>query len=144
MSELSMQVSRTIKAPAEALFNAWLEPKMLAKFMIPGEGMPEPRVENDPREGGAFLIVMQGQDRELPHKGVYKTINRHSRIVFTWESEFSPEGSTVTLDFAEVAEGTRVDLTHVKFLSEEMRDNHQAGWGQILATLEAVSASVAA
>ena len=50
-SELTLNVSRKIKAPVESVYNAWLNPEMLAKFMIAGEGMSVPRAEADPREG---------------------------------------------------------------------------------------------
>lgn len=38
----------------------------------------------------------------LPHSGVYETIDRPRRLVFTWESPHSIDGSTVTLDLAPV------------------------------------------
>lgn len=138
MSELSLTVSRTIKAPIESVYNAWLNPALLAKFMIPGEGMSVPSVETDAHEGGRFSIIMAAGDRELPHGGVYQKLDPFSTIIFTWESPFSTDGSTVTLNFSEVDEGTHIELIHVKFLDEESRDSHEAGWGAILTQLEAV------
>ena len=138
MAELSLQVSRTIKAPIERVYNAWLNPTMLAQFMIGGEGMTVPRAEADPREGGRYTIIMARGDQELPHGGEYKKLNPYSEIIFTWDSPFSIEGSTVTLNFSEVNEGTQVDLEHVKFVDEESRDNHAMGWAAILAHLEGV------
>ena len=69
-----------------------------------------------------------------------KVIDRPNRLVFTWESPFSVDGSTVTLEFTPAGDGTLVRLTHVKFPSEESRDNHQRGWGHILQTLDGVLA----
>lgn len=135
MTELTLNVSRTINAPAEALFNAWLDPEMLARFMLPGEGMTVPKASTDPVEGGRFDIIMQAGDQELPHAGTYKKINRHSKLVFTWESPMSVDGSTVTLDFKPVEGGTEVNLHQVKFANEETRDNHQGGWSSILSKL---------
>ena len=34
MTELSLTVERVIGAAQSDLFNAWLDPKMLAKFMV--------------------------------------------------------------------------------------------------------------
>ena len=79
---------------------------------------------------------MQAGDQKIPHHGIYKKIDRHSQLVFTWQSPMSVDDSTVTLDFAAVNGGTKVDLTHVKFTDEESRDNHAGGWGGILAALE--------
>lgn len=138
MTDLSLNVARTIKAPIERVYNAWLDPAMLARFMIPGEGMTVPKAEADPRVGGRFSIVMAAGDDELPHGGEYKELNPHTRIVFTWESPFSIDGSTVTIDLSEVDDGTHVELTHVKFPDEESRNNHEAGWGAILGNLDEV------
>lgn len=135
MTDLSLTVSRNIAAPAERVFNAWLDPQMLARFMRPMEGMEAPTVSNDPKEGGQFEIIMKTPSGEIPHTGTYKEISPHSRIIFTWDSPFTAEGSTVTLDFAEANGATDVTLTHVTFPSEESRDNHNNGWTQILATL---------
>ena len=135
-TELHLACDRFIAAPPEKLFDAWLDPDMLARFMRPGENMSVPKVNTDPKVGGRFLIVMRVGDQDLPHEGTYKTIDRPNRLAFTWESPMSPiEGSTVTVDFDAAEGGTNVRLTHVRFPSEESRSNHEAGWGRILATL---------
>jgi len=138
MPELSLTVSRTIGAPIENVYSAWLDPSMLAKFMIPGEGMTVPRVEADAHEGGRFSLVMAAGDQELPHGGEYKKLDPYTMIIFTWESPYSADDSTVTLNFSEVDGGTNVELTHVKFLDEESRDSHLEGWGAILKQLDVV------
>jgi uncharacterized protein YndB with AHSA1/START domain/DNA-binding HxlR family transcriptional regulator len=140
MAELIIKVSRTIKAPMKSVYNAWLDPTMLAKFMIAGEGMTVPRAETDAREGGRFSIIMAAGDQELPHSGEYQKLEPFSKIKFTWESPFSVEGSTVTLNFTEVDEGTYIELVHVKFLDEESRNNHELGWVAILKQLAAALA----
>ena len=139
MTELSLTTSRTIKAPAERVFNAWLDPKMLARFMRPAEGVTVSSAETDPRDGGRFALVMNAGDKQIPHAGTYTLIKRHSRLVFTWESPHTVDGSTVTLDFTPVDGGTLVKLHHVKFPSEESRDNHEGGWAKILAALDEVA-----
>jgi len=137
MSELSLTTERTINAPQDKVFGAWLDPEMLKRFMIPGEGMSVPTAETEATEGGSFKIVMQAGDQEIPHHGTYRKIAPHSQIIFTWNSPYSDEDSEVTLDFAPDGGGTKVTLTHVRFPSEESRDQHLGGWSGILAALEA-------
>ena len=135
--ELSLEVHRTIRAPREALFDAWLDPSRLAQFMKPGEDMGTPRIEIDAREGGAFFIGMRAGEAELPHRGVYKTIRRPEELAFTWESDFAGPGSIVTIRFEDLGdEGTRVTLRHVGFPNEERRQGHEAGWTRILSLAE--------
>ncbi|MFV2038012.1 MAG: SRPBCC domain-containing protein [Paracoccaceae bacterium] len=140
MTELSLNISRTINATPEVLFNAWLDPEMLARFMAPGPDMTVPHAASDPVVGGRFDIIMKSGDQELPHAGTYKEISPHTRLVFSWESAMSVDGSIVTLTFKPVDGGTEVNLHHVKFRNEEMRDNHQGGWTAILGKLEAATA----
>ena len=134
--ELALELTRTIDAPKERVFDAWLDPAMLATFMTPMPGVTVPEAQTDPREGGRFLVVMRSGDQDMPHSGTYVTIDRPNRLAFTWESPFSEiEGSTVTLDFADAGTGTKITLRHVRFETEESRNNHEGGWSAILDTL---------
>jgi len=136
MTDLTLKLEKTVNAPIEKVFDAWLDPALLTQFILPQPGMPQPEVENDPREGGRFSIVMIHGDDELPHSGSYLVIDRPRQLKFTWQSHYSPDDSTVTLDFTRVdANTTRVSLTQVKFFNEEARDAHQGGWSNILDSL---------
>ena len=63
MTELTMQVERSIAAPREAVFRAWLDPEMLRRFMLPGQDMTVPRADVDAREGGA-RVPQAGEVRQ--------------------------------------------------------------------------------
>lgn len=134
--DLRTTTQRTIAASPEAIYNAWLDAEKLARFMRPGPDMTVPHAKTSAQEGGCFDILMKVGDQEIPHSGTYLTLTPHSKIVFTWESPFSTEGSTVTIDMAPAGSGTEVALTHIRFPSEESRDNHAAGWARILETLD--------
>ncbi len=136
MTDLNLTVERTIKAAPADVFNAWLNPEMLRQFMMPAAGMSVPKASNEPKEGGRFEIVMLAGENEMPHTGTYREISPHDRIVFTWESPFSVDDSTVTLTFDPVETGTRVTLRHDRFADAEARDNHKGGWISILEALD--------
>ena len=139
MTDLTVNLNKTVNAPIEKVFDAWLDPGMLARFILPAPGMPQPHVENDPREDGRFTIVRHVGNDKIPHTGSYLTVDRPNRLVFSWESPYSTDDSTVTLDFKAVdANTTQVELTHVKFLHEEARSDHEGGWGNILDKLDEV------
>ncbi|MDH3449769.1 MAG: SRPBCC domain-containing protein [Gammaproteobacteria bacterium] len=133
MTDLTVRIDKTVNAPIEKVFDAWLDPALLTQFILPAPGMSQPEVENDPREGGNFTIVMHVGDDRVPHSGSYLAIDRPNRLKFSWESPYSTDDSAVTLEFTAVdANTTEVTLTHVKFLHEEARSDHEGGWSNIL------------
>ena len=137
MSDLSLEVTRHVPHAPARVFDAWLDPAMLKRFIQPGEGVTVPEAETDPREGGDFRIVMRTPDgNDLLHRGTYQKIDRPNQLVFTWVSNYTQEDSTVTIDFAAKDDGTDVTLRHVRFPSEESRDNHEGGWTRILETMD--------
>ena len=139
MTDLTVNVNKLIHAPIDKVFDAWLDPKMLAIFMLPMPGMPNSDVENDPREEGSFTIIMHVGGDKLPHTGKYLEINRPHKLVFTWVSDRSIDGSTVTLNFTKIDENkTDVSLSHVKFVDESARSDHEGGWSNILEKLNGV------
>ena len=140
MNDLICKLSRVINAPIDKVFDAWLDPQLLSRFMLPMPEMPQPKTEVDGREGGRFTIYMDVGEKIIPHSGTYLELDRPNRLVFSWESPFSTDGSTVTLEFtAQDKVKTRLELTHVRFIDEETRDNHEIGWGNILAALDDLS-----
>ena len=53
----TVTVKRTIDAPAQRIFDAWLDPAALAEWMRPRSAQNKRSdVKVDPREGGAFEI----------------------------------------------------------------------------------------
>lgn len=138
MPELSLTVNRVIPVTAERIFNAWLDPTMMARYMAFRPDIQISDARSDARVGGRFHFIVTTGDKNNPHGGTYTTITPHSHLVFTWESPFSAPGSTVDISLRTVAGGTEVSLTHQRFLSEDSREGHRAGWTGILASLDAM------
>lgn len=137
MTDLTITVRRTIQASPEQLYQAWLDPELMAKFMAGGGSQKVTEARSDAVVGGEFLVVMTDQT-EIAHRGIYKVLTPHSRMVFTWESPYSPADSEVELLFQPVEGGTEVTLNQVKFLSVGARDGHFGGWTNILGRLAGV------
>ena len=122
-----------IAATPEAAFDAWLDPAMAARFMGAGE-MTVPELAMDPREGGAFRLVMERGEVRLVHTGRYVLIERPRRLVFTWISPGTDERlSLVTVSFTPTARGVRITVEHEGLPDAERAGRHDHGWGTILA-----------
>jgi uncharacterized protein YndB with AHSA1/START domain len=138
IDKLVVEVSKVISASIDKTFDAWLDAGVLATFILPKPGMPNPEVSVDPVVGGEFEIVMDVGDRKIPHHGVYRQIDRPHTLQFSWNSPFSAENSEVTITFREINPGqTEITLVHQNFPDQESRDNHDTGWSNILDALGA-------
>jgi uncharacterized protein YndB with AHSA1/START domain len=132
-------VERLVPAPPQQVFEAWLDPEALRRFMFGQPGTRVTRAESDPRVGGTFLIVMSIGGKDIPHRGEYLEIERYTRLVFTWLSPHAGEGSRVTLRFTESPGGqTKLVLEHVGLPDAKTRRSHHAGWSNILNELAAL------
>ncbi len=85
--ELTM--TREFAAPAEMVFNAWLDPKLVKQWWGP-EGVFIPTCELDPRPGGKIHIVMEAGETmgnfkgtQWPMTGEFVELEKPNKIVFT-------------------------------------------------------------
>jgi uncharacterized protein YndB with AHSA1/START domain len=126
---LSLQVTRMVKARRERVFDAWTKPELMHLWFAPGT-MTVPHASADLRVGGAYRVEMKG-DAEVPHivGGIYQEIVPNELLRFTWGWQGGPEAqSVVTVEFKDVDGGTEVILTHERLPDAESRDKHQHGW----------------
>ncbi len=135
----TLEVRRTIAAPREVVFRAWTEPEMLMKWWRVDAGWSTPIAEVDLRVGGRYRLGMLEPDKDGPYVvgGVYREVTPPDRLVFTWawEGPGSAEETLVTVEFLDLGGTTEVVLTHQNFADQNMRDEHQKGWGGCLAQL---------
>lgn len=132
----TVTVKRRIAAPAQQIFDAWLNPTSLAEWMRPcSSGTTRSTAKVDAREGGAFEIVMHVPSGPVRHTGIYQTIDAPRRLAFTWNSPHAGQNdSLVTVEFRPDGQATEVVITHER-LPEAARNGHYTGWTEILESL---------
>ncbi len=132
----TVTVKRRIAAPAQQVFDAWLDPASLAEWMRPcSAGSRRSDVKVDARVGGAFEIVMHVPSGPVRHTGIYQSIDAPRCLVFTWNSPHTgPDDTLVTVEFRPDGKATEVVITHER-LPEAARKGHTAGWTEILESL---------
>ena len=135
----SLTLRRRLKAPPEAVFAAWTDPKKIARWFGPGTYEPV-RVEADLRVGGKYNFVMRAPDgEEHDIRGLYREVVPNEKLVFSWAWKSTPEReSLVTVTFKPDGDGTIMTLLHEHFFDEAARDRHQFGWTGSLDKLEAL------
>lgn len=136
--ETVLVVRRTIAAPRERVFAAWLDPSSLARWMAPGT-VVRADVEVDARVGGRFRIIMRRTDGDdVDHRGEYLAIEPPSRLSFTWISKNTDHLPTVvTVELHDRDGATELVLTHRRLPASQI-DPHTQGWTAIVQKLDAV------
>lgn len=136
-----VRVNHRFPASAEAVFDAWLDPELIGKWMF-GPAVRDEQVVRtliDPRVGGAFSFVVRRQGKEINHLGEYLTIERPHRLVFTWTTADSlPATSRVTIEILSLENQCELTLNHE--IQPEWLDyaaRMEESWSKMLHVLEA-------
>jgi len=102
---IKRSLSKTISAPAEKVFDSWLIPAVVGRWMLGPAVQTETVVElnNNVRPRGDFTYKVKRGSKEVILKGDYRIIDRPRRLEFGWcETEVS--GSTAATNVAANAE----------------------------------------
>ena len=131
----TLEIRRLIPAARERVFDAWTQAKELDRWTAPSPMTA--RAEVDLRVGGRYRIVMRGPDgADRSVGGVYRVIDRPSKLVYTWKWEESTMGdSVVTVEFHDRGKETEVILRHEGLTDTDSRARHEHGWNGCLDNL---------
>ncbi len=142
-------LSKEFRAPVEKIFDAWIDPEVLKSWFGP-EGVVTTAASIDLRLGGSYSLTMALPDgKTVIHRGVYRSIERPSKLSFTWILEGQDcEGTKdlhaetlVTLVFHQKENITTLVLTHDFLPSESSKEAHGYGWSGSLDRLTTVLSS---
>jgi len=121
---LEFKFERTIPAPPDQVYDAWLNPK------IPGNPWnAADKFSLDPKVDGLFFSRMM----EISHYGRFTKVERPGRIQHTWVSPYTlGEESTVTVTFEKKEEDTLMTLVHSDLPDDDKARPHEKGWNYFL------------
>ena len=121
---LEFKFERTIPAPLDEVYDAWLNPK------IPGTPWHEAdKLILNPKVDGFFYWLIRG----TPHYGRFTEIERPGRIQHTWVSPSTlGEESMVTVTFTKQGEDTLMTLVHSGLPDDDKARSHEKGWNYFL------------
>ncbi len=139
-------VRKIIKASRERIFEAWINPEIMARWFVGAKGVA--KVTCDVQVGGNYTNEMvfeeswssQTKDstsKSFQHYGTYLEVVPPERLVFTWNSP-AVQNTRVTVELKERDAGTEVTITHELFASEEELGSHTEGWTYAIESLTGV------
>jgi uncharacterized protein YndB with AHSA1/START domain len=136
-SPIKVSVVRHFNAAPERVFDAWLDPEMIAQWMFGPAVRDEEivRITTAPRIGGSFSFLVRRKGEEIDHVGTYLEIKRPNRLAFTWGIG-EAEGSRVIIEIVGHEAGCELTLTHELAPDwADYADRTKAAWEKMLEVL---------
>lgn len=131
-----LSVTRRFHAAPERVFDAWLDPAMVARFLFATPDGERVRVEVDGRVGGGFVVVERRGDVLAEHVGTYVVIDRPHRLVFDFTTSRDQAPTRVTVEIVPAPGGSDLTLSHdIRPEWASFAPRARAGWTAILDTL---------
>jgi len=129
-----INLSRTINASPEEVFEAWIDPN---GPVSPWSGVTK-AVVNPPKVDGLFYSMYQLEGQEMAHYGRFITLEKPHRIAYTWVSE-ATQGleSLVTLNFEPQGDKTVVQVNHTNIPDDEGGRRHEYAHGYLITRMSA-------
>jgi len=130
-------VTGLFSVPPEPVFDAFLDKKMIGRFMF-GPAIRDEEIvslQNDPWVGGSFSYVVRRQGKTFDHTGEYLEIDRPRRLVFTWTVKEDPSNSQsrIVIGILPVIDGCELTLTHeMPRGQEEFVEKSKVAWGKMI------------
>ena len=139
----TLRFNRVIKAPAERIYQAWLDPDALAKW-IPPHGFTGHVHQMDARVGGSYRMSFSTINRSWTQHfgGKYLELKANQKIVHTDKFEGSDPNfpadveMKVTVTLKPVTGGTEVNIVQEHVPTGPAADGAPEGWGQSLDNLQ--------
>ena len=120
-NDTQILITRSFDAPAEAVFTAYTTPAYVRRWW--GFEAAEWLVcEIDLRVGGAWRFVLRYNDVEFGFHGVYREVERPTRLVTTEVFEGTPDAHHVNTTTFEEVDGVTTMTVLVQHESQEHRD----------------------
>jgi uncharacterized protein YndB with AHSA1/START domain len=127
---LRLTVTRAMAAPPQVLFRAWTE--QLDRWLAePGYVLMKAEVN------AVFYFETHHGKQRAPYYGRFLRIERDRLMELTWLSIGTNGVETVlTVEFTPHGSGTQLRLTHAGFPDEQLRNEHEQAWPDVLAHLD--------
>jgi len=132
--DVTLKVTRTFRASAERVFDAWLDEKTAGRWWFATHSGQMQRVEIDGRVGGKFTIVEKRGDADAEHFGAFVELDRPRRLVLDFATDAGHPPTRVTIEIVSLEDGG-CELTLTQTMAAEWaayKDRATQGWTMIL------------
>ena len=132
-------VAQRFAVPAESVFDAWLDPEWIGRW-VTGRTVRDERVvrrEFEPHVDGRVSFTVERQRVEVDHVGKYLELDRPGLLVFTWTTRDSlPDTCRVIVEILPCIGGCGLTVTHVTSANgAAFTDQATGSWRKLLRAL---------
>ena len=132
MTELT--VTRSLAAPPERVWRAFTTADELAAWFWPTAW--DAVVTVDLRVGGRYRVASAPVG--MAFGGEYVAVEPTERLVQTWQWDGEDDETLVTVTLTPEGSGTRLEIVHERFATDEDAASHLQGWNDCLDRLPAI------
>lgn len=134
LSNRTLTIERTFKAPRKLVWDAWTQPEHLANWW--GRGAPVNIVEHNFKEDGKWKFTMQMPDgSEFISEGIYSEIVEHEKIVTSAEFRPMTEGVILTVLLKDDGDDTHMTFSVLhptqEYAQQQEKMGFFNGWGSV-------------
>jgi uncharacterized protein YndB with AHSA1/START domain len=133
-AHVDIRITQRFDAPADHVFNAWLDPRFAGRWLFATATRPVPRVKIDARAGGSFRFEDRRYGKAVVQAGRYLEIARPRRIAFTLSGSRKPArngAAHVSIEIAPIGKGCELTLLHQRVRPDEA-DRIEGRWAGML------------
>jgi uncharacterized protein YndB with AHSA1/START domain len=107
-----LYITRIYDAPVKMVWDAWVDPKQVAKWWGP-RGFTLTTVSKDVKPGGRWIYTMHGPDgTDYPNNTLFHEVEKYSKLVYDHgANDHQPPLFKVTVLFSETNGKTKMDMT---------------------------------
>lgn len=129
---VEVRVTQRFSAPADRVFNAWIDPAIAGKWLFATASHPIAHVEINARVGGSFRFEDRRQRGDEVQIGKYVEIVRPRRLVFTLSGRERRRNRTcVNVEIVPLGNGCELTLIH-EGVSPHDASHTEGRWSGIL------------
>jgi uncharacterized protein YndB with AHSA1/START domain len=134
---IHVRVTRRFAAPAERVFDAWLDDRTAGRWWFATPTGKMQSVKIDGRVGGQFRIVERRGEVDADHYGTFIELDRPRRIVLDFATDPDHPPTRVTVQIAGLKDGgCELTLSHdIAPEWSDYKDRTVHGWTMILESL---------
>ncbi|MCK1985777.1 MULTISPECIES: SRPBCC family protein [Peribacillus] len=121
-STTTLKMIRNFDVVPEMVFDAWLTPEMMRKWLFTLEGTNKV-AQNDPQVGGTWEIIDHRDGKDYRAIGEYLEMDPPNKLVFTFKMpQFSESVDTIIIELKKLQKGCEMTF------SQKIIVPHEENW----------------